>query len=153
MKYDERACKFNMDTGCVELLLRDGRMISIDCTGVEDELDVTMAQRTELDYLIYNDPLALCRPDSKRRAGRIFEKYGWEPWVRRLREMPFQKQLERHFLFFAIRHLLSPKLLPDGTELLRHIRIGHRTGDIHCPSGFGGFIEPAFILHGLQRVL
>ena len=29
MKYDERTCKFNMDTGCVELLLRDGRMISI----------------------------------------------------------------------------------------------------------------------------
>ena len=28
MKYDERTCKFNMDTGCVEL-----------------------------DYLIYNDPL------------------------------------------------------------------------------------------------
>ena len=46
-----------MDTGCVELLLRDGRMISIDCTGVEDALDVTMAQRSELDYLIYNDPL------------------------------------------------------------------------------------------------
>ena len=57
MKYDARTCKFNMDTGCVKLLLRDGRMISIDCTGVEDELDVTMAQRTELDYLIYNDPL------------------------------------------------------------------------------------------------
>ena len=57
MKYDERTCKFNMDTGCVELLLRDGRMLSIDCTGVEDELDVTMAQRSELDYLIYNDPL------------------------------------------------------------------------------------------------
>ena len=47
MKYNERACKFNMDTGCVELLLRDGRKISIDCTGVEDALD----------YLIYNDPL------------------------------------------------------------------------------------------------
>ena len=51
MKYDESVCKFNMDTGCVELLLRD------DCTGVEDALDVTMAQRSELDYLIYNDPL------------------------------------------------------------------------------------------------
>ena len=58
MKYDERTCKFNMDTDCVELRLRDGRMISIDCTGVEDELDVTMTQRTELDYLIYNDLLA-----------------------------------------------------------------------------------------------
>ena len=57
MKYDERTCKFNMDTGCVELLLRDGRMISIDCTRVEDALNVTMAQRTELDYFIYNDPL------------------------------------------------------------------------------------------------
>ena len=58
MKYDARACKFNMDTGCVELLLRDGHKISIDCTGVEDALDVTMTQRSELDYLIYNDPLA-----------------------------------------------------------------------------------------------
>ena len=57
MKYDERACKFNMDTGCVELLLWDERMITINCTGVEDALDVTMAQRSELDYLIYNDPL------------------------------------------------------------------------------------------------
>ena len=52
MKYDARACKFNMDTDCVELLLRNGRKISIDCTAVEDELDVTMAQRAELDYLI-----------------------------------------------------------------------------------------------------
>ena len=58
MKYDARACQFNMDTGCVELLLRDGKMISIDCTGGEDALDVTIAQRSELDYLIYNDPLA-----------------------------------------------------------------------------------------------
>ncbi|MDY5945296.1 MAG: DUF6061 family protein [Faecalibacterium sp.] len=57
MKYIESICKFNMDTGCVELLLRDGRRISIDCTGVEDALDVTIAQRSELGYLVYNDPL------------------------------------------------------------------------------------------------
>ena len=31
--------------------------VGIDCTGVEDALNVTMAQQTELDYLIYNDPL------------------------------------------------------------------------------------------------
>ena len=58
MKYDEKVCRFNMDTGCVEVLLRDGRKISIDCTGVEDVLGVTMAQRSELDFLMYNDPLA-----------------------------------------------------------------------------------------------
>ena len=57
MKYDARACHFNMDTSCVELLLWDGRKISIDCTGVEDALDVTMAQQAELDYLIYNYPM------------------------------------------------------------------------------------------------
>ena len=33
-------------------------MISIECTGVEDALNVTMAQRSELDHLIYNDLLA-----------------------------------------------------------------------------------------------
>ena len=58
MKYGARACHFNMDTDCVELLLRDGRKTFIDCNGVEDALDVTMAQRSELDYLIYNDPLS-----------------------------------------------------------------------------------------------
>ena len=41
----------------MELLLRDGRKVSIDCTGIADALDMTMAQQTELDYLIYNDPL------------------------------------------------------------------------------------------------
>ena len=52
MKYDERTCKFNMDTGCVVLLLRDRRMISIDCTGVEDELDDHGAEDgTGLPYL------------------------------------------------------------------------------------------------------
>lgn len=41
----------------MELLLWDGRKTSIGCTGIEDALNVTMAQRTELDYLIYNVPL------------------------------------------------------------------------------------------------
>ena len=40
------------------VLLPDGRKISIDCTGVEDALDVTMMQRSKLDCLIYNDPLS-----------------------------------------------------------------------------------------------
>ena len=59
MKYDARACLFNMDTGCVELLLRDGRKISINCTGVDDALDVTMAQRSRLDCLAHGKPVAV----------------------------------------------------------------------------------------------
>ena len=34
MKYDES--HFNMDTGCVKLLLRNGRKAFSDCTVVED---------------------------------------------------------------------------------------------------------------------
>ena len=82
MKYDARACHFNMDTGCVELLLRDGKMISIDCTGVEDALDATIAQRSELDYLIYNDPLAyaelILNGESKEYLKNVAGSHGLE---------------------------------------------------------------------------
>ena len=53
-----KSCEFNMDTGCVELRFQDGSMISIDCTVVENEVADNRFQRSELDYLIYNDPLA-----------------------------------------------------------------------------------------------
>ena len=51
-------CEFNMDTTCVELRLEDGTLLSIDCTAVENEVANSMYQRSELDYLIYNDPVA-----------------------------------------------------------------------------------------------
>ena len=53
-----KSCEFNMDTSCVELQFQDGSMISIDCTAVENEVADNRFQRAELDYLIYNDPLA-----------------------------------------------------------------------------------------------
>lgn len=52
------SCAFNMDTACVELRLSDGRLLSIDCTAVENEVARNMFQRSELDRLIYNDPAA-----------------------------------------------------------------------------------------------
>ena len=53
-----KSCEFNMDTGCVELRFQDGSMISINCTAAENEAADNRFQRSELDYLIYNDPLA-----------------------------------------------------------------------------------------------
>ena len=52
------SCEFNMDTGCVELRYSDGSLYSIDCTAVENEVARNMYERSELDYLIYNDPVA-----------------------------------------------------------------------------------------------
>lgn len=51
------SCKFNIDTGNVELCYADGSMISIDCTEVEYEFAHTVSQRSELDWLVYNAPL------------------------------------------------------------------------------------------------
>lgn len=51
------SCEFNMDTACVETKYDDGSMISINCTAVENELDASMLQRSELDWLIYNKPM------------------------------------------------------------------------------------------------
>ena len=52
------SCELNLDTVCVELCLEDGTLLSIDCTAVESEVANSMYQRSELDWLIYNDPLA-----------------------------------------------------------------------------------------------
>ena len=52
------SCEFNMDTGYVELRYSDDSMISINCTAVEDEVANSRFQRSELNWLIYNDPLS-----------------------------------------------------------------------------------------------
>ena len=52
------SCAYNMDSCCVELKFTDGSMIAIDTIAVENEVARNMYERSELDYLIYNDPVA-----------------------------------------------------------------------------------------------
>ena len=52
------SCEFNMDTNCVELVYSDGTMLAIDTDAVENEYAGDMYQRSELEWLIYNDPPA-----------------------------------------------------------------------------------------------
>ena len=51
------SCEYNMDTACVELRYSDGSTLALDCIEVENLYGNSSAYRTELDYLIYNDPL------------------------------------------------------------------------------------------------
>ncbi len=51
------SCEFNIDTGCVEIQYSDGSTLAIDCTAVENSIETTMNQRSEMDWLIYNAPL------------------------------------------------------------------------------------------------
>ena len=68
------SCQFNIDTACVELVFDDGSQLSIDCTAVENEVADNRFQRSALDYLIYNDPLAYadlvlnCDPEAYLKA-------------------------------------------------------------------------------------
>ena len=64
------SCEYNMDTNCVELVYTDGTVIAIDTDAVDNEYAEDMYQRSELDWLIYNDPLAyadlILRGDPKK---------------------------------------------------------------------------------------
>ena len=56
-----KTCEFNIDTACVEIKLTDGSMVSIDCDAVENEYKNNMYEISELDYLIYNEPMSYVR--------------------------------------------------------------------------------------------
>ena len=51
------SCRYNMDTNRVEARFEDETVLSIDCAAGEDEYGNTLAQRAELDWLLYNKPL------------------------------------------------------------------------------------------------
>ena len=48
--------RFDIDSGCVYAWTEDCNLILIDCDTVEKTFADNMYQRSELDYLIYNDP-------------------------------------------------------------------------------------------------
>lgn len=58
MKNDIKSCEFNVDTAYVEVVLDDGSIVSIDCNAVEAEYSRNMYESSELDYLVYNEPLS-----------------------------------------------------------------------------------------------
>ena len=65
--------KFNIDTACVELVFDDRSQIPIDFTAVENEVADNRFQRSELDYLIYNDPLAYADLILNSKLNVLFE--------------------------------------------------------------------------------
>ena len=56
--YTEKPYVVISPTACIRLQFSDGSMIAIDTIAVENEIAANMYQRSELDYLIYNDPIA-----------------------------------------------------------------------------------------------
>lgn len=50
-------CFYNIDTASVEVTFSDGSLLSIYTPAVDDELNLTTTQQTELDWLLYNEPM------------------------------------------------------------------------------------------------
>lgn len=46
-----------MMDACVQLRFTNGSMISIDCTAAADKVAHAIRQRSELYWLVYNDPI------------------------------------------------------------------------------------------------
>ena len=55
------SCEFNIDTACVEIILIDNSVASINCDAINAEFVNNMYETTELDYLIYNKPMSYVR--------------------------------------------------------------------------------------------
>ena len=51
------SCRYNMDINRVEARFEDEIVLAIDCIAIEDEYGNTLAQRAELDWLLYSKPL------------------------------------------------------------------------------------------------
>ena len=65
--------QFNIDTACAELVFDDRSQIPIDFTAVENEVADNRFQQSELDYLIYNDPLAYADLILNSKLNVLFE--------------------------------------------------------------------------------
>ena len=49
---------YDMDTNCVYAWMTDRSIVTIDCDKVEEAFADNMYERSELDYLLFNDPAA-----------------------------------------------------------------------------------------------
>ena len=102
------SCEFNFDTVCVELKFSDGNMIAIDTIAVENEVADNMYQRSELDYLIYNEPIAYAdlilngNPESYLKAVTEYKSLDWFAHAPRSSWGVFSKKLHFNVMNFIV---------------------------------------------------
>ena len=64
---------YDMDTNCVNAWLTDRSIVTIDCQKVEGTFANNMYERSELDYLLYNDPAAYADLVLNEEPGRYLK--------------------------------------------------------------------------------
>lgn len=51
------SCEYNMDTGCIDVVYANGKILSIYVPAIEESLHTTVYSRSRLDLLLDSDPL------------------------------------------------------------------------------------------------
>ena len=64
-----------MDTNCVNAWLTDRSIVIIDCQKVEDTFADNLYERSELDYLLFNDPAAYADLVLNEDPGRYLKAF------------------------------------------------------------------------------
>ena len=64
---------YDMDTNCVYAWLTDRSIVTIDCQKVEGTFANNMYERSELDYLLFNDPAAYADLVLNKDLGRYLK--------------------------------------------------------------------------------
>ena len=64
---------YDMDENCVFVWMTDGKIVAINCTKVENAFADNLYERSELDYLIYDDPTAYAELILNGDAGRYLK--------------------------------------------------------------------------------
>ena len=57
MNMDFYTAFYDMDENRMFVWMTDGKIVAIDCTKVENTFADNLYEHSELDYLIYNDPI------------------------------------------------------------------------------------------------
>ena len=65
---------YDLDENRVFVWLTDGKIIAIDCTKVENSFVNNLHERSELDYLIFNDPIGYANLILNEDAGRYLKE-------------------------------------------------------------------------------
>ena len=73
MNMDFYTAFYDMDENRVFVWMTDEKIVAIDCTKVEDAFADNLYERSELDYLIYNDPMAYAELILNGDAGRYLK--------------------------------------------------------------------------------
>ena len=66
---------YDMDTNCVYAWMTDGSIVTISCEKVEDAFADNIYERSELDYLLFNDPTAYADMVLNEDPGRYLKAF------------------------------------------------------------------------------